>query len=136
MMANPWPDDLQMTRDTTPMFDNDGGDNTTVVGRVMRPGTVASVEFVPNWSLTGAATNNRTFTLINGRSDGLGTTTVAALTMAASTSFVKSTPKVIPVTTANLTLAVGDILRWESVHNGTGMADPGGVVIVQQTYTY
>jgi len=30
---------------------------------------------------------------------------------------------------------VGDILQWESLHVGSGLPDPGGQVIVQQTYT-
>ncbi len=100
-----------------------------MVGRSQKTGTINSVEFIPNWTLVGAA-SPRTFTLFNRRTDGLGTTTVAQLIMTVGASMTRFVPKSISVTTANLSLAVGDILEWESLH-GTGMPDPGGKVIVQ-----
>jgi hypothetical protein len=33
-------------------------------------------------------------------------------------------------TAANLVLAAGDVLNWNSLHVGSGIADPGGLVVV------
>lgn len=131
-MTNQWPDALQMTVDAPSEFNNDAADLLTIVGRVMRPGIVNSVEFVPNWNLTGATTNNRTFTLVNKRTTGTGTTAIAQLSMTTAASITQAVAVSMSITTANANVAVGDVLRWESVHNGNGQQDPGGIVIVQQ----
>lgn len=135
-MANPWPDDLTLTSDVPSMFNQDGADKITMVGRVMRPGSVASVEFVPAWNLTGVNTNSRTFTLYNRGSAGAGTTAIATLAMTSGVNFTQFVPKAITLsaTGANRAIAVGDILEWESLHVGSGIADPGGRLIVQQSY--
>jgi hypothetical protein len=43
--------------------------------------------------------------------------------------------KTIPLsgTAANLTVAAGDVLTFESTHVGTGIAEPGGTAIVEIT---
>ena len=133
-MANPYPPDLTHTRDISSMFDNDGGTANTMVTRIQKPGVVNSVEFVPSWTMTGVATNNRTFTLYNRRTDGTGTTAIAQLSMTAGASMTKAVAKVIPITAANATIVVGDLLQWESLPNGAGMQDPGGLLIVQQSF--
>lgn len=134
-MTAVWPPDLEMKADIPQMFDNDGGDQILIVGRSQKTGTIASVEFVPNWTRTGADTNSRTFTLFNRRSDGLGTTTVAQLVFTSGASMTQFVAKSLSMTAGNRALAVGDILEWESLHVGNGLPDPGGKVIVQFALT-
>jgi hypothetical protein len=107
-----------------------------MLGRVRLPGTINSVEFIPNWNLTGAATNNRTFTLFNKRTTGTGTTVIAQVSMTAGASMTRAVPFSLSITSAGAAVAPGDILMWESLHIGSGIADPGGRVVVQQSVTY
>ncbi len=134
-----YPPDLTLNADAPPMFDGDQQDRVVMVGRVRYPGTINSVEFIPNWNLTGQATNNRTFTLFNRRTNGLGTTTVAQVLMTAGSSMTKFVPFSLSISASGMVVAPGDILEWESLHVGTGpggLPDPGGRIVVQQAVTY
>lgn len=135
-MANPYPPDLQMACDVPSMFgpDSDGADKITMVGRVMKTGLVNSVEFIPSWTLAGANTNSRTYTLYNRGSAGAGTTAVATLALTSGTNLTKFVTRTLTITPANATIAVGDILEFESLHVGTGLPDVGGRLIVQQSF--
>lgn len=110
-------------------------DSTWIVGRVKRAGNVTSVTYAPNADITGAATNNRKFDLINKGQDGNGTTVIATLTFANTVNASDFDEKVIPVsgTPANVAVAEGDILAWFSDAINTGIADPGGLVTVTIT---
>ena len=132
-MANPWPDDLQLTCDVPAMFGQDGADQVVMVGRAMRPGIINSVEFIANWPLSGTDTNYRTLTLYNRGTGGAGTTAVATLALTSGVNLTKFVPKAIPVTAGNGTLAVGDLLEWVSTATLTGAPDVGGKVIVQHS---
>jgi len=129
-----WPPALELTAEVPQMFNNDAGDQEMMVGRARYPGIINSVEFIPNWNLTGANTNSRTFTLFNRRT-GTGTTTVAQVLMTAGSSMTRGVAFSVSITTANATIAVGDILEWQSLHVGNGIADPGGKVIIQHSLT-
>lgn len=135
-MAVTHPPDLTMTAGMDQMFDNDAGDKVVQVGRARYPGTVNSVEYVPGWSVTGAATNNRTLTLINRRGSGAGTTVIASVALTSGTNLSRGVAYSLPITSAGAALAVGDVLEWQSVHVGTGLPEPGGRVIVQQSMTF
>lgn len=97
-------------------------------------GTVTAVRYVPTATITGAASPaSRTFTLYNRGAAGAGTTVVAQLAMVAGVNAPDTQAKAITLsaTPANLVVAQGDILDWESLHIGaTGLVDPGGVVEV------
>lgn len=135
MPVVPYPDALQHEAWVPQMFDNDGGDQIVMVDRIMRPGSVNSVEFVPNWSQTGANTNSRTLTLFNRTSSGTGTTTIAVLSVSSGFAFTKFSAVAVTLqSSANRIVAVGDILEWESKAVGTGIPDVGGLVIVQQSF--
>jgi hypothetical protein len=110
-----------------------GNDLTTVIGECPEAGTVSSVSFTPVTVVTGAATNNRTYALVNKAQDGTGATTVASLNMGNGTNAAAGDEKAITLsgTPANLVVAAGDILEWTSTHVGTGIADPGGLVQVE-----
>jgi hypothetical protein len=133
MTVSTYPPALEMQANVPQMFDNDGGDQLVVVGRVRRPGTVTAVSFIPNWTMAGANTNSRTLNLYNRGTGGAGTTLVATLALTSGVDLTKYVAKTITVTVANAAVAIGDVLEWQSVHVGTGLPDPGGLVIVQFT---
>ena len=95
-------------------------------------GTVTSVTYVPSAAMTGAATNNRTISVVNRGQDGTGSTVVASLNFASGTNAAAYDEKDITLsgTAANLVVAEGDILEVRSAAVGTGIADPGGTAFV------
>ena len=107
-----------------------GNSDDTVLGQAPFSGTVTDVEYVAETAITGAATNNRTVSLVNKGQAGSGSTTVASLTFASGTNAAANDDTTVTLsgTAANLTVVEGDTLQWRSVANGTGIADPGGVV--------
>jgi hypothetical protein len=104
----------------------------TVFGEPLWDATVTAVTFVPSAAITGAATNNRTVSLVNKGQTGVGTTVVATLTFASGTNGVANDELAVTLsgTPANLVVAAGDVLQWRSIANGTGLADPGGLARV------
>lgn len=104
-----------------------------VIGPVPFSGAVSLVEFIPEADVTGAATNYRTFRVVNKGQDGNGTTLVASLPF--SSGAVTATDfdaKAITLsgTPANLTVVAGDVLAWDETIAGTGLATPGGKIRV------
>lgn len=106
--------------------------STSFVTRVPFAGTVTASTFVPVAAITGAATNNRSIAVVNRKQDGTGTTSVASITYASGVNAVAYDENVVTLsgTAANLVVAAGDVLEIRSTANGTGLADPGGSVIV------
>jgi hypothetical protein len=100
--------------------------------------TVSSVQYVPAATITGANTNYRSVTLFNKGQAGAGTTTVATLQFDSGVNATADDEKTITLsgTPANLTVAAGDTLLWRSLHVGTGITDPGGLVRITITRTY
>ncbi len=109
-----------------------GNDDDTIIGQAPFAGTVTKVEYVPEAAITGAATNNRTVSLVNKAADGTGTATVASLNFASGVDAAANDEKAITLsaTAANLVVAAGDTLQWRSIHIATGITDPGGIVRV------
>lgn len=109
-----------------------GVDATTELGQAPFAGSVTAVRYIPSAAITGAATNNRTVSVTNRGQAGTGTTVVATLTFAAAVNAAAHDDRAVTLsaTPANLTVAAGDELSFESTHVGTGIADPGGVVEV------
>lgn len=111
-------------------------DDTTTIFEAPYACTVTSVSYVPDTTLTGADTDSRTDSLINKGAAGSGTTEIAALAFVSGVDATAFDEKAITLsgTAANLVLAAGDIVAWKSLHVGsTGLADPGGTVIVEIT---
>lgn len=109
-------------------------DLETKVGECPYAGTVSSVSYVPAATITGANTDSRTLQLFNRGTDGSGTTKVAELAMVSGVDAAADDEKAITIITASDAdeVAEGDILEWKSLHVGsTGLADPGGLVIVE-----
>lgn len=113
-----------------PAVSTAGNDDDTVVGQAPFDCTVTAVEYIPEAAITGAATNNRTVSLINKGQAGSGSTTVATLTFDNGVNATAYNERAITLsgTAANLVLAAGDTLQWRSIHVASGIADPGGVV--------
>lgn len=112
-----------------PAVSTAGNSDDTVIGQAPFACTVTDVEYVPESAITGAATNNRTVSLVNKGQDGSGSTVVATLTFGSGTNAAANddTTVTLSATAANKVLAAGDTLQWRSVANGTGIADPGGL---------
>ena len=113
-----------------PAVSTAGNDDDTVVTQAPFDCTVTAVQYVPEAAITGADTNSRTVSLVNKGAAGSGTTTVASLALTNGVNATANDEKAITLsgTAANLVLAAGDTLLWRSIHVGTGIADPGGLV--------
>lgn len=113
-----------------PAVSTAGNDDDSVIAQAPFACTVTSVQYVPEAAITGADTNSRTVSLVNKGAAGSGTTTVASLALTNGVNATANDEKAITLsgTAANLVLAEGDTLQWRSIHVGTGIADPGGLV--------
>jgi len=109
-----------------------GSDFVSPIGAVEEDCTIVSVTYIAQATITGANTNNRTLSVINKGQSGSGTTSVASKNFASGTNATAFDETTITntATAADLDCASGDVLAFSSVHVGTGIADPGGVVIV------
>jgi hypothetical protein len=110
-----------------------GSDADKVIGAAPFAGTVTAVTYTPNATLTGANTDSRTLSVINKGADGNGATSVASKAFVSGVNANDFDETVITLsgTPANLVVADGDILNFNSLHIGsTGLADPGGKVRV------
>jgi hypothetical protein len=107
--------------------------NFSATIRAPYDGTITSVTYAPVATITGAATNNRTISVVNHGQAGAGTTIAATQTYAVGVNVTGFDEGTIPLsgTAANLIVVSGDILEVKSVANGTGLADPGGTVFVE-----
>ena len=106
------------------------------VGEAPFAGTVTAVTFTPEANITGQASNYRTFRLVNKGSDGNGSTVVASLVFDSGSVTANDFDErtiTLSVTPANLVVAQGDILAWDEVVTGSGLASPGGLVQVEIT---
>lgn len=90
---------------------------------------VTGVSYTPDGPITGAATNNRLFNVVNRTQAGQ---VVASVTLVAGTNLVAGVPLALTLsgTAANVACAANDVLEFDSTHQGTGLADPGGLVSV------
>jgi len=108
-------------------------DDSTIVGQAPYAATATSVLYIPKATQNGAATNNRTLSVVNrGGGAGTGSTVIATVTLNSGTNLVDNVPTALTLSSVSgaLTIASGDVLEFTSVHNGTGVADPGGLVVV------
>lgn len=108
-----------------------GADDNTVV-RAPIAGTVTAVTYTPEALVTGADTNSRTISLINKGQSGAGAVVVATLALVAGVNSPAFDEKALTlsVVAGATTVAEGDILAFQSLHIGTGIADPGGLISV------
>lgn len=108
-----------------------GADETLVVGKAPFTGSIASVVYYPAAAIVGADTNSRTFNVIEGGAGGAGNTNIGSVAMTNGVNATAEEPLNIPVTTPAVNS--GDEIELQSQHVGTGIADPGGLVVVTFT---
>jgi hypothetical protein len=115
-----------------------GNDTNTNVYVCPQAGTVSGVTYAPVSTITGANTNTRSVSLVNLGQSGVGTTVVATLQFNSGVNATAGDEKAITLsgTPANLVVAAGDVLQWQSTHVGTGIADPGGLVSISVGANY
>jgi hypothetical protein len=115
-----------------------GNDLNTNVYQCPRAGTVSAVTYATVTAITGANTNTRSASLVNKGQAGTGTTVVATLQFDSGVNTVANVPKALNLsaTPANLAVAAGDVLQWQSTHVGTGIADPGGLLQLTVAASY
>lgn len=109
-----------------------GSDLTTVLCRVPFDGAVKSVTYIPKAAAAGHATNNRVFTVTNRGVDGTGTAALFTLSQLAGVDLAAYVPKAFSRTPLeNRVVVTGEVLSIQSVHGGTGVADPGGTLEIE-----
>jgi hypothetical protein len=115
-----------------------GNSLNTIAFIAPRAGTVSSVTYTTVTAITGANTNTRSVTLVNKGQTGAGSTSMATLQFDSGVNTVAADEKTITLsgTAANLVVAAGDVLQWQSAAVGTGIADPGGLVAVTIAANY
>jgi hypothetical protein len=100
-----------------------GADYTaSLASDVESAGTVAGAVYIPNENITGVATNSRTVEVLD------GATVVASIAFGAGVNGTIDEP--VQMTNGTVAVAEGDALTAKSLHVGTGLADPGGIVVV------
>jgi hypothetical protein len=109
-------------------------DTDTIIGTAPIAGVIAAARFIPVAVIDGTGgtvPNGRTWNLVNAGQDGNGTDILASMFVGAFGPVVQDRDVIGLLLTASdppLTVAEGDVLIWQSAHNGTtGLADPGGV---------
>lgn len=109
--------------------------STPTVGEVPENGVVSSVSYTPNTAITGAnSPASRSLILFNRGQTGVGTTEVARLDLVTGVNIAADDEKALTLsaTAANLVVAAGDILEFQSnAVGGTGLVDPGGLLQVE-----
>lgn len=115
-----------------------GNSRNTNIHVVQSAGTVSAVTYATVTAITGANSNTRSVSLVNKGQAGAGTTTIATLQFNSGVNTTASDEKTITLssTAADLVVAAGDVLQWQSAAVGTGIADPGGLVNVTIAATY
>jgi len=110
-------------------------DEPTVILIAPFDATVTRVSFTPEAAMTGVNTNNRFLRLRNHGSTGALGVTIAERELVAgqNPAAFDEYDITLSATAANRDVAQGDVLEWFSDAQGTGIADPGGVVTVEFT---
>lgn len=107
-------------------------DGTTIIGEAPFIGVLTEAALVAVAAITGDATNNRVLNIVNKKGDGTGTTVMATLTFGAANNAVAFVEKtfILSAVAGATVVAEGDILACVETHGGTGLANPGGRVIL------
>lgn len=93
--------------------------------------TVSAVGYVPASAITGADTNSRTISVIAGP-DKASPISVASKAFTSGVNAAASPTETV-ITLGTAAVPAGEPIIAKSLHVGTGIADPGGVITV--TYT-
>lgn len=108
-------------------------DVTKEIGEVLEDvgGTITKVAVIPNAAIAGTALpNSRHWNLRNKTTNVV----VATLQLANAVNPAAGVETQVPIT-GSAAVNNGDVLQFESIHDGTGLVDPGGEVRVTVTRT-
>lgn len=110
-------------------------DAVYVVGEAMFDGTVTMVSYTPVSDITGADTDSRSINVHNRGDDGDGTTEMASIDFVADTDAAQYDETLLTLSSTDgaTDVSKGDIITVQSLHVGSGLADPGGTVQVEIT---
>lgn len=105
---------------------------TVPVVRAPFDGAITAVSVIAAASIAGANTNTRKLALVNKGQNGAGATEIAALQFNSGTNATAhdETALTLSGTAASRNVAEGDVLVLASTAVGTGLADPGGLLLV------
>ena len=104
------------------------------LGRTIK---VTGAGFIPDETITGAATNNLTLQFQNKGILGTGTTGITAIkTYASGTNANKFVEDALTLSTtvADLLVVDGAVISLNKANNGTGLALPAGVAVLRFEY--
>lgn len=105
-------------------------DQNKEIEEIQEKGTVTYMSVIPTAAIVGTAMpNSRHWTVINRTQ---GSRVIGTLQLAAGVNPAAGVETAIPIT-GNAAVNLGDILEFQSVHDGTGLVDPGGLVRVGVT---
>jgi hypothetical protein len=107
-------------------------DDNFSLGASLYDGTVTRVTFTPEGAAIGDAVNRRTFRVINKGQTGGGGAVIATLDLIAGVNLV-AFDETAATLSGSVDVKAGDELAWTSIHNGAGLVDPGGTVLVEIT---
>lgn len=113
-----------------------GADFVAVICTAPFAGTLSAASYIADTTLTGANTDSRTLNIHNRGQAGSGTTVMAtkAFTSGVNATQYDETTLTLTSTAADLIVAEGDVISVQSLHvGGTGLADPGGTVVITLT---
>jgi hypothetical protein len=110
-----------------------GADLSTVMGTPDANGHVTKVEYFPLAGQNGANTNSRTLTVTK----TTGAITFATLALTSGVNLTANQPSAYTLsgTSTDLDILTTDTLTAVSTHVGTGITDPGGLVLVTYRLT-
>lgn len=105
----------------------------TVIAEAPFGATVTGISLLPEAAVTGATATKRTFTVLNKKGDGLGTTLLGTLDLITGVDLVAYDEKAftLTATAADLVVAAGDVIELHEVVASTGTAHAGGVIQVE-----
>lgn len=109
-----------------------GSSLNTLLGEVPFDGTVTEIYYISNGTITGADTDTRKLEVFNRGLNGAGVVSLGAKQFNATINAVAKdrTALTLTATLANRDVLAGQVLENASTFVGTGIADPGGVMVV------
>jgi hypothetical protein len=108
-------------------------DGQTTVGEAPHKSRVIGVSFIPDAAVVGADVNTRRLSLVNRGQGGAGNVEIAFLALAAGVNISENDERAFTLhaTHANRNVEKGDVLEIVSDAQGSGLADPGGLIQVE-----
>lgn len=112
-----------------------GATALNIAGVARYAGIVSEVAYYPNAGIVGADTDTRRLRVYNRGTAGAGTKVVADTQYNLATDLLAKAKNVLTLTAvlADKTVAVGDVFEFNSAFVGTGIADPGGKLVIKIT---